>query len=175
LKGLNAVTGRQCAEGWTLFRFPGPQFEGVDPAGSAAAPVVGWLNTKEFLETGDAKTSQGWSPLIVDVPGWGKRGEYIEADRPVDPAKQKRVIAGFYGVQASPVDDTVWGQSMDVGFSRRDEPGYLIHFIPGSDPPNTGMAELFQPPVGAFGPRGVDVDLKGVCLDSVVERATCKL
>ena len=150
-------------------------------AGSAAAPVVGWLNTKKFLETGDAKTSQGWSPLIVDVPGWGKRGEYVEADQPVDPAKQKRVIAGFYGVQASPVDDTVWGQSMDVGFSRRDEPGYLIHFIPGSDPPNTGMAELFQPPEGAFGPRGVDVDLKGVAWTALssgqlasFDRSKCK-
>ena len=131
-------------------------------AGSPAAPVVGWLNTKMFLETGDAKTSQGWSPLIVDVPGWGKRGAYVEADQPVDPAKQKRVIAGFYGVQDSPVDDTIWGQSMDIGFSRMDQPGYLIHFIPGSDPTNTSMAELFQPPEGTFGPRGVDVDMKGV-------------
>jgi hypothetical protein len=131
-------------------------------AGGAAAPVVGWLNTKMFLETGDAKTSQGWSPLIVDVPGWGKRGAYVEADQPVDPAKQKRVIAGFYGVQESPVDDTIWGQSMDIGFSRMDQPGYLIHFIPGSDPTNTSIAELFQPPEGTFGPRGVDVDTKGV-------------
>jgi hypothetical protein len=131
-------------------------------AGSAAGPVVGWLNTKMFLETGDAKTSQGWSPLIVDVPGWGKRGAYVEADQPVDPAKQKRVIAGFYGVQDSPVDDTIWGQSMDIGFSRMDQPGYLIHFIPGSDPTNTSIAELFQPPEGTFGPRGVDVDTKGV-------------
>jgi hypothetical protein len=131
-------------------------------AGGTAAPVVGWLNTKMFLETGDAKTSQGWSPLIVDVPGWGKRGAYVEAAQPVDPAKQKRVIAGFYGVQESPVDDTIWGQSMDIGFSRMDQPGYLIHFIPGSDPTNTSMAELFQPPDGTFGPRGVDVDMKGV-------------
>jgi len=131
-------------------------------AGGAGAPVVGWLNTKQFLETGDAKTSQGWSPLIVDVPGWGKRGAYVENDKPLDPDKQKRVIAGFYGVQASPVDDTIWGQSMDVGFSRMDQPSYLIHFIPGSDPTNTAMAELFQPPEGTFGARGVDVDMKGV-------------
>jgi hypothetical protein len=131
-------------------------------AGGAGAPVVGWLNTKMFLETRDAKMSQGWSPLIVDVPGWGKRGAYAEADQPVDPARQKRVIAGFYGVQASPVDDTIWGQSMDIGFSRMDQPGYLIHFIPGSDPANTSMAELFQPPEGTFGPRGIDIDTKGV-------------
>ena len=28
--------------------------------------------------------------MIVDVPGWGRRGEYVEADQPLDPAKQKR-------------------------------------------------------------------------------------
>jgi hypothetical protein len=131
-------------------------------AGGAGAPVVGWLNTRKYLETHDAKTSQGWAPLIVDVPGWGKRGAYAEVNEPVDPAKQKRVIAGFYGVQASTIDSSVWGQSMDVGFSRMDQPGFLIHFMPGSDPTNTALAELFQPPPGTFGPRGVDVDSKGV-------------
>ncbi len=131
-------------------------------AGGAGAPAVGWLNTRKFLETGDAKASQGWAPLIVDVPGWGKRGEYVEANQPVDPNKQKRVIAGWYGVQASPIDDTVWGQSMDVGFSRLDQPGYIIHFIPGADPTNTALAEIFQPPEGTFGPRGMDLDSKGV-------------
>jgi hypothetical protein len=131
-------------------------------AGGPAAVAVGWLNTKVFDETGDANKAQGWAPMIVDVPGWGKRGEYVEANQPMDPAKQKRVTAGFYGVQPSPVDDAIWGQSMDVGFSRLDQPGYLIRFIPGADPTNTGMTELFQPPEGTFGPRGVDVDRKGV-------------
>ena len=35
--------------------------------------VVGWLNTKKFLETGDAEHSQGWTALIVDTAGTGKR------------------------------------------------------------------------------------------------------
>ena len=60
------------------------------------------------------------------------------------------------------MDDSIWGQSMDVGFSRMDQPGYLIRFIPGADPTNTGLTELFQPPEGTYGPRGVDVDTKGV-------------
>ena len=131
-------------------------------AGGPAAVAVGWLNTRVFDETGDVNKAQGWSPEVVDVPGWGKRGEYVEANQPTDPNKQKRVIAGFYGVQPSPVDDSIWGQSMDVGFSRLDQPGYLIRFIPGPDPTNTGLTELFQPPEGTFGPRGVDVDTKGV-------------
>ena len=132
-------------------------------AGFASATVVGWLNTKKYLETHDAKASQGWAPLIVDVPGWGKRGAYNEIKEPLDLTKQKRVVAGFYGVQSSPVDDTIWGQSMDSGFSNiNDQPGYIVHFIPGSDPTNTALAELFQPPPGAFGPRGVDIDTNGV-------------
>ena len=84
------------------------------------------------------------------------------SNQPVDPTKQKRVLAGLYGVQASPVDDTIWGQSMDVGFSRMDQPSYLVHFIPGADPTHTGLTEIFQPPEGAFGTRGMDVDSKGV-------------
>jgi hypothetical protein len=131
-------------------------------AGGAGFPAVGWLNTKKYLETHDAKASQGWAPLIVDVPGWGKRGEYVEINQPVDLKKQKRVVAGFYGVQTSPVDDTVWGQSMDTGFSNLDQPGYIIRFMPGADPANTALAEIFQPPPGSFGPRGVDIDSKGV-------------
>ena len=43
-------------------------------------------------------------------------------------------MAAFYGVQPSPVDDSIWGQSMDVGFSRMDQPGYLVRLIPGANP-----------------------------------------
>ena len=130
--------------------------------GGPAGNVVGWLNTRKYLETRDAKASQGWAPMVVDVPGWGKRGEYVEADKPLDPAKQKRVIAGLYGVQPSPTDGSIWGQSMDRGFSRMDMPGYLVRFIPGPDPTNTGLTEIFLPPPGSWSPRGVDVDSKGV-------------
>lgn len=130
--------------------------------GPPSGPVIGWLDTKKFLETRDAKTAQGWAPMVVDVPGWGKRGDYAELGEPVDPQKQKRVLAGLYGVQPSPIDDTIWGQSMDTGFSRMDQPSYLVHFIPGADPTHTGLTELFQPPEGAFGARGIDVDTKGI-------------
>ena len=43
-------------------------------------------------------------------------------------------MAAFYGVQPSPVDDSIWGQSMDVGFSRIDQPGYIIRLMPGREP-----------------------------------------
>ncbi len=130
--------------------------------GPPAGGAVGWLNTRKYLETRDAKASQGWAPMIIDVPGWGKRGDYVEADQPLDPNKQKRVIAGLYGVQPSPTDGSIWGQSMDTGFSRLAQPSYLIRFIPGSDPTHTGLTELFQPPPGTWSLRGIDVDSKGL-------------
>lgn len=149
--------------------------------GPPTGGAIGWLNTRKFLETRDGKASQGWAPMVVDVPGWGKRGEFVEADKPLDPAKQKRIIASLYGVQPSPIDDSIWGQSMDVGFSRQEQPGYLVRFIPGADPANTGLTEIFQPPPGSFSPRGIDVDGKGVVWTTLAsghlasfDRAKCK-
>ena len=131
-------------------------------AGGPASGVVGWLNTKMYLETGDEVKSQGWTPIIVDTNGNGKRDAYAEANQPLDPAKDKRVMAAFYGVQPSPVDDTIWGQSMDVGFSRLDQPGYIIRLIPGANPAETALAELFLPPDEGYGSRGIDLTSTGV-------------
>jgi hypothetical protein len=131
-------------------------------AGPPGSGVVGWLNTKKYLETKDEKASQGWTPIIVDTNGNGKRDAWVGPNDPLDPNKDKRIMAAFYGVQPSPIDDSIWGQAMDVGFSRIDQPGYLIRLTPGSDPSNTALAEIFQPPEGTFGSRGLDVDSKGV-------------
>ncbi len=43
LNGPNA-TGRHCPEGWTLYRFPGPQFKGVEDDGSAEASYYTWVD-----------------------------------------------------------------------------------------------------------------------------------
>jgi len=131
-------------------------------AGGPASGVVGWLNTKLYLETGDEKKSQGWTPMIIDTNGNGKRDEYVEANQPLDPKKDKRIMAAFYGVQPSPVDDSIWGQAMDVGFSRIDQPGYIIRLVPGPDPARTSLAEVYLPPDIGYGSRGIDLDLNGV-------------
>jgi hypothetical protein len=103
-----------------------------------------------YLETKDEQKSQGWTPIIVDTNGNGKRDEYVEANQPLDPEKDKRIMAAFYGVQPSPEGDVIWGQSMDVGFSRINQPGYLIRLSPGSDPANTSLAEIYQSPEGTW-------------------------
>ena len=124
--------------------------------------MVGWIKTKTFFETGDSAKSQGWTPIVVDTNGNGKRDEYVGPNDPVDPAKDKRVMAAFYGIMPSTVDDSVWGQTMGIGFARIDQPGYIVRLIPGANPAETSIAELFVPPDGAWSPRGIDMTTDGV-------------
>ncbi|PYO18039.1 MAG: hypothetical protein DMD85_22220 [Candidatus Rokuibacteriota bacterium] len=99
--------------------------------------------------------SQGWTALILDTNGNGKRDDYVEPNEPVDPTKDKRIAAAFYGVAVNPNDGTVWGSVL--GF-----PGYVIRLDPGTNPPATALAEVFEPPLPGYGPRGMDIDRRGV-------------
>jgi len=122
--------------------------------------VVGWLNTKMFDATGDEEKAQGWTALIIDTNGNGKRDEYVEANQPVDPAKDKRFGGAFYAVAPAP-DGSVWGSVL--GF-----PGTVVRLTPGAHPPETALAEVYEPPmkngvpVEGYSPRGMDVDRNGV-------------
>ena len=122
---------------------------------SGGGPVVGWLDTKTFLETGDAEAAQGWSALILDTNGNGTRDNYVEADQPVDPTLDKRVIASFYSVMPNPADGSVWGAQFAY-------PGSVARLDPGPNPPQTAKAELFNVPAPGFGSRGSDIDRDGV-------------
>jgi hypothetical protein len=118
--------------------------------------VVGWLNVKMFDETHDEAKSQGWTALVIDTNGNGRRDEYVEPNQPVDPTKDKRVSGSFYGVTVSPADGSIWGSSL--GF-----PGRIVRIVPGSNPPATALAEVYEPPVEkGFSPRGLDIDTNGV-------------
>ncbi len=128
---------------------------------SGGGQVVGWLDTKQFLETGDAAASQGWTALIMDTNGNGQRDEYVEPNEPVDPSKDKRYGAAFYAVTPLP-DGSVWGSVL--GF-----PGAVVRLDPGPNPPETALAEVYEVPYDhpevetvAFSPRGMDVDRDGV-------------
>jgi hypothetical protein len=117
--------------------------------------VVGWVNTKVFDETGDAAKAQGWTPLILDTNGNGKRDDYVEANQPVDPTKDKRIIAGFYAVMPNPVDGSIWG-------TVRGNPGAVVRIDPGPNPSETALAEIYKVPMPGFGVRGGDIDANGV-------------
>jgi hypothetical protein len=121
---------------------------------SGGGQVVGWLNTKMFNETGDEEKTQGWTALIMDTNGNGKRDAYVEPNQPVDPTKDKRIGGAFYSVAPAP-DGSVWGTLL--GF-----PGAVIRLVPGSNPPETAIAEMYEPPMPGYSPRGADVDRNGV-------------
>jgi hypothetical protein len=122
---------------------------------SGGGPVLGWLNTKMFLETGDAAKSQGWTAFVLDTNGNGRRDEYVEPNQPVDPAKDKRVMSSFYAVMPSPVDGSIWGTNLG-------NPGAVVRVVPGSNPPATAITEVFNVPAPGFGARGGDIDGNGV-------------
>ena len=144
-------------------------------AGVTGPGVVGWLNRKMFEETGDEEKSQGWAPFILDTNGNGKRDEYVEPNQPVDPQKDKRVVVNLYSVAVNPVDGSVWGTSL--GF-----PGHVVRVMPGSNPNETALAEIYEPPFPGYGPRGGDIDRNGVFWASLAsghlasfDRSRCKV
>ena len=125
------------------------------------ADVVGWLNTKKFLETGDALHSQGWTALIVNTAGTGKREgvSYTEPGQPLQLGKDMRIGQGFYAIMPSPVDGSIWGTLQATG---PDRPGAVVRINLGPNPPQTALSEIYKVPLPGFGPRGGDIDSKGV-------------
>ncbi len=129
---------------------------------SGGGQVLGWFNTRMFDQTGDAQASQGWTPLVLDTNGNGRRDAYTEPGEPIDPAMDMRVTTGFYGVAVSPVDGSIWGSSL--GF-----PGAVLRVVLGDNPSATALTEVFELPWGnpaaavqGYSPRGMDIDRNGV-------------
>ena len=128
---------------------------------SGGGQVIGWLDVKKYEETGDEAASQGWTPLILDTNGNGKRDKYTEPDAPLDPNLDKRIARGLYAV--SPASDgSVWGSSLGY-------PGGVVRLNPGANPVETALVEYYElpldkngEPLEGFSPRGMDVDRNGV-------------
>jgi len=130
---------------------------------TGGGPVEGWFNTKIYDQTGDEQKAQGWTVFVLDTNGNGKRDDYVEIDQPVNPAKDKRINAPFYGVAPSPVENNVvWGSVLGM-------PGSLVRLDLGKNPPATALSEIYDVPFNdpkasgqGFAPRGMDVDSNGV-------------
>ncbi len=130
---------------------------------SGGGPVIGWLDTKKYLETGDAAAAQGWTPLILDANGNGVRdAEYVEPGDAVDPTQDKRIYPGGFYAVAPAMDGSVWGSILGY-------PGGVARLVPGDDPSRTALIEYYElpvdqngDPVEGFSPRGMDIDRNGV-------------
>ena len=140
---------------------------------SGGGPVAGWLDTKVFDETGDAEKAQGWSPFVLDTNGNGKLDEYTEQGQaPLDPNKDLRLTgSGTYAVMPNPVDGSIW-YTFDIFAGRAG----VLRFDP-----KTKLSEVYHVPAPGFGPRGGDIDSKGVVWVSLAsghlgsfDRSKCK-
>ncbi len=134
---------------------------------SGDSRVVGWLDTEEFLETGDEQAAQGWTALILDTNGNGRRDAYVGPEEPIDPTRDKRILPGYvYGIAPAP-DGSVWASVLTS-----EPPGAVIRIVPGDDPPRTTLTELYELPwrdpgadpeaAAGFSPRGMDISREGV-------------
>ena len=142
--------------------------------------VVGWLNTRIWHRTHDAQKAQGWTALVLDTNGNGKRDAYLDSEQkvltapsgeslgtssalsgPLDKTRDTRLNAAFYGIAVG-TDGMVWGTVL--GF-----PGGIVRLNPGPNPPDTALAEYYEvpwhnpnAPVSGFSPRGMDIDRDNV-------------
>jgi hypothetical protein len=128
---------------------------------SGGRDVVGWLDTTTFLETGDAAAAQGWAPLILDTNGNGRQDAWTEPGEDPDPALDQRVVKGFYAVMPEPRGEAIWGSNA-FGY-----PGSITRLLPGDNPPQTALAEVYNPPLPGFAVRGADIDKNGVVWTSL--------
>jgi hypothetical protein len=147
---------------------------------SGGGPALGWFDTRIWDATHDPQKAQGWTALVVDTNGNGKRDAFTEPGEKQDPKKDMRLAGGFYGVAPNPADGSIWGSS--VGF-----PGAILRVVPGSNP-SLALTEIYQPPledakakVHGYSPRGMDIDHNGVVWTSLAsghfasfDRRKCK-
>ncbi len=108
--------------------------------------VIGWFDPAKYdpARPETLRDAQGWSEVVIDTTGDGK------PDTP---------IVGFnYGIIPNPVDGSVWTAQPggDPG-GPPDYRGRIVRYDPAND-----RHESYIPPRPGAGPRGVDVDTKGM-------------
>ena len=115
-------------------------------AGGRGAGALGWLNRKIYEQTGDEQKSQGWTPIVLDTNGNGKRDAYVEPNQPVDPTKDKRIAGALYGIGVNPQ------RRHDLGLGARTIPGYIMRVDPGAIRRRPRSPKIYEPPVAGLRP-----------------------
>ena len=139
---------------------------------SGDVDVVGWLNTRLHDRTGDEQAAQGWCPTVIDTNGDGAITKpWNEPGEAPDPARDTRLDGFAYGVIPNPVDGSIWITRGSMSGPATEFPGSILRLDPGASPPETCIAEVYEPPFEnpavaregwGYGPRGIDVDRHGV-------------
>ena len=133
---------------------------------SGGIQVIGWLDTKLYDEMADERAAQGWCPTVIDTNGDGVITKpWNEPNDPIDPSRDTRTTGFAYGAIVNPVDGSAW-------ITRTGPfPGRLVRLDRGDNPPETCIAEVYEPPYDnatvpsegwGFSPRGIDVTRDGI-------------
>jgi hypothetical protein len=107
--------------------------------------VIGWFDPAKYDPKNPTtlEAAPGHSEVRLDTDGDGK---------------PDRALVGFhYGVIPNPIDKAVWSAVTPGITSPAGEPGYLLRYDPTTD-----QHEAYAPPAPGMGPRGIDVDSKGI-------------
>jgi hypothetical protein len=131
-----------------------------------------WLDTKVFDATGDVQKAEGWAPFVLDTTGTGKITAEFNKPGQTDPKKDTLVGgSGTYAVMPNPVDGSIWYTVNIFGGA-----GGVVRFDP-----KTKLSEFYKVAMPGFGPRGGDIDSKGVVWVSLgsghlgsFDRSKCK-
>jgi hypothetical protein len=120
---------------------------------SGSGPVAGWVNTRVWDATRDARQAVGWFPFILDTNGNGKVDAWTDPGKPAEGGKDTRIAgSGPYAVMPHPSDGSVWYTfnvfAGTTGFVRFD--------------PKTRLSEFYAIPKEGIGVRGGDIDKNGV-------------
>ena len=109
-------------------------------------------------ETHDEQKSQGWTALVLDTNGNGKRDAYVEPEG-ADRSGERQADCAMSSIASTrPRDGSIWGSVHAI-------PGSIIRLTPGPNPTETSLAEVYEVPcrrTRAYAPRGMDIDRNGV-------------
>ena len=123
---------------------------------------VGWIDTEIWDETRDAEAAQGWCPTVIDTNGDGVISPgWTEPDEPVDPSRDHRIAYGCYSPAVNEVDGSIW--CSDNG----PQDNTLVRLELGDNPPESCIAEVYQPPLtisdpAPYGSGGLHLTSDGI-------------
>jgi len=106
--------------------------------GGARQPVIGWINTKKFLETGDAAASQGWTAYCSTPTATASATTMSSPTNRSIPQRtsvSSRHVWHRWSIQ----------RRLDLGLVLA-MPGGVSRIIPGDNPPATALAEYYEVP-----------------------------
>ena len=77
--------------------------------GNGNGDVVGWLDRRCSTRPATSRSRRAGRRSSSTPTATASATTTSSPNQPVDPTKDKRVVAGFYGIAPSPADGTIWG------------------------------------------------------------------